>query len=154
MPFVVSIEKRPEIRKVFPPKGGGTSAARGTTRGNAPRTAAPARGSAPSAPPRAGARRPPAAPRSLPGVVPAATSRAPLAYAIQIAALAQLDSARDIVIRLSASGLPAYMVEPGEGDTLYRVRVGPYSTRAQAEKVAADLEQLLGLKLWVMRDRQ
>ena len=64
-----------------------------------------------------------------------------------------MDNAREIVIRLSVSGLPAYLVEPGVGDSLYRVRVGPYRTIESAQETATKLESLLGFKLWVTRER-
>lgn len=150
IPFLVAVEKRPEIRKVFPPKGGAAAARPGGGTGST-RPAAPSRGAAATAPPTASVRSgpPPAAPRRA--IVPAA-SRA-TEYAIQLAALADLDRARELVIRLSVSGLPAYLVEPGAGDALHRVRVGPYRTRTEAEEAAADLGRLLGLKLWVMREK-
>ncbi len=147
VPFLVSIDKRPEIRKVFPPKGGGGSAAPG---GKAPAPVTPRRSAGAGG---AGARTwpgSPAAPRA--DRVPASPATG-LSYAIQVAALSDLDSARDLVLRLSASGLPAYLVEPGEGDTLYRVRVGGYDTRADAQSTASDLERRLGQKLWLVREQ-
>jgi cell division septation protein DedD len=74
-------------------------------------------------------------------------------YAVQVAALSDIDNAREIVLRLGASGLPAYLIEPPAGDSLYRVRVGTYPTRAAALKVAADLGGSLGVKVWVMREK-
>lgn len=149
--FVISVEKRPEIRKVFPPKGG-TAASRAT--GASPSRATATRPPASTPAPRAAAPTP--APRGLsrpPAVRPASTARAPALYAIQVAALTDVDNAREIVIRLSVSGLPAYLVEPGVGDSLYRVRVGPYRTIESAQETATKLESLLGFKLWVTRER-
>ena len=55
---------------------------------------------------------------------------------------------------LKATGLPAYLVTPptGEPDGPYRVRIGPYLTRAAAQKTAAALEKRRGEKLWVTRE--
>lgn len=146
VPFTVSIEKRPEIRKVFPPKGG-TSARSGAS---APRSAPAARGASGAARARVD---------SKPEKAAASTARRdglvrPSAYAIQVAALADLDNAREIVVRLTGSGLPAYLIEPGAGESVYRVRVGPYGTRDAARETATTLEALLGLKLWVAREIQ
>ena len=143
VPFTVSIEKRPEIRKVFPPKGGTAAAGR-------PDAAAPPARRAPAVGAPARSTAPPPARRAV--APPPATGQA--AFAVQIAALSDLDNARAMVLSLSASGWPAYLVEPADGDSLYRVRVGTYDTRADAQKMAVDLERVLGMKLWLIRERQ
>jgi DedD protein len=62
-------------------------------------------------------------------------------FAVQAAAPASEKAARDLVDRLKKGGFAAYTekVETKDG-TRYRVRVGPYSTRDDAEKARARLK--------------
>jgi hypothetical protein len=133
IPFLVSIEKRPEIRKVFPPRIG----------------------AGPPPDPRPSSGPPTAAGRPAPTGIAAAPAR-PVAgqFAIQIAAVGDQAGARELVRSLKASGLGAYLVSPptGEPGGLYRVRVGPYPTRAAAARATAPLETIRGEKLWIVRD--
>jgi cell division septation protein DedD len=134
--FLVTIEKRPEIRRVFPPKGGGRPAAGAARPAGA--TTAPARTAGASKP---GAR----------AAVPPA--RAPRVV-IQVAALHDRDNAVALVESLKKAGLPAYISHPGTSDPpLYRVRVGPFTSRAAAQKTALVLEKARGEKLWVLREK-
>jgi cell division septation protein DedD len=133
--YVVTIEKRPEVRKVFPPRGGGGG-------GGAAATTPSTR---------------PGSPATLtrPGGAPAgaAATKAAVTYTVQIAALQDASRARALVQDLDALGFAAYVLTPDESDAgrLYRVRVGRYATRAAAARVARSLEARLGLKLWVAR---
>jgi len=149
--FVVSVEKRPEIRRVFPPRGRGVSITN------------------PTAPPRVvagrGARPTTAAPRENSGATPAAPQRASTPaprsvnvagkFTVQIAALNDPLRAKDAVRKLKESGLPAYLVNPpaSDPDAPYRVRVGPYESREEAQKAAASLEEGRKEKLWVTTER-
>ena len=45
----------------------------------------------------------------------------------------------------------AYVVPPADGATVYRVRVGKFSTRDQAEPVKAKLEKEELFKPWITR---
>jgi len=141
--FVVSVQKRPEIRKVFPPRGGAgaAAAARPGARPSAPASGRPGPG------PRANR-----AADSISRVAPPVERES--AFAIQIAALSDPVRARGMVKVLKATGLPAYVMTPpaGEPDGPYRVRVGPYPTRAAAQKTATALEKRRGEKLWVTRE--
>jgi cell division septation protein DedD len=143
--FLVSIDKRPEIRRVFPPRPG--------------LTASSAR---PSPAPTAATR---ATGQPARKVAEARTSSAPVsrdavglepqgAFAIQIAALSDPLRAKDVAGELMAAGMPAYLVIPpaADPDAPYKVRVGPYTTRAAAEKTAAVLGQRRREKVWVMRE--
>jgi cell division septation protein DedD len=134
--FVVAVEKRPEIRRVFPPRGGLAAASRGTPARTPQPRPNPSAAPAPSAPPMAGV---------------AGEGR----YAIQIAALSDPVRARELVAALKSSGMPAYLVTPPPDDASgpYRVRVGPYQSRTAAQKTAAALEKKRGEKLWVTRER-
>jgi len=148
--FVVSVEKRPEIRRVFPPRGGGQGAAAAVR--------PPAgRGSLPTGPATAGRN----APTAVRGPAVANTgaavnvARATGRFTIQIAALSDPSRAKEAVEKLKATGMPAYLVNPpaSDPDALYRVRVGLYDSREEAQKVAATLEASRGEKLWVTREQ-
>ena len=134
--FLVSVDKRPEIRRVFPPRGGASAAAN------------------PTAGRPAGTRS--IAPRSLtPRPTPTVPVTGASTFAIQIAALNDPLRAKAVVNRLKETGMPAYLVNPptDNPDAPYRIRVGPYATRAAAEKTAAALEKSGGEKLWVTREK-
>ncbi len=146
--FLVAVEKRPEIRKVFPSRSGAASPANPAGVG----ARRPALSAAASPVPRAGiaARQPSAARRTSAAAAPPADASA---FAVQIAALNDPDRANDLVRDLQATGMPAYLVSPrpADPDAPYRVRVGPYATRAAAQKTASALEERRGEKLWVTR---
>ena len=59
-----------------------------------------------------------------------------------------------MVGELKQKGLAAYLVEPaaGDPDAPYRVRIGGYATRAEAEKAASDVREATGGKPWVTRE--
>jgi len=75
-------------------------------------------------------------------------------FTIQIAALNDPLRAKDAVQQLKANGLPAYLVNPpaSDPDAPYRVRVGPYRSREEAQKTAATLEAERKQKLWVTKE--
>jgi cell division septation protein DedD len=150
--FLVKLEKRPEIRKVFPPKGGvGAGSAPPATGVPGATTPTPThfparRGSSSSG-----------AIKSVPTPDAAASSAAPRrrTFTIQVAALSELSSARALVAELKQAGYVAYVVVPSPAETegLYRVRVGHYTTRALATRTVTRLERLRGEKLWVTREQ-
>jgi cell division septation protein DedD len=116
VPFVVSLEKRAEIRKVFP----GSAAAR---------------------------------PRSESVVTPSPSSEAsaPGTFALQVAAFDDPIRARQMMVDLKAKGLSAYLVEPTADapNAPYRVRVGTYASRIDAERAAGSVRRVVGGKVWV-----
>jgi cell division septation protein DedD len=144
--FLVSIEKRPEIRKVFPSKTGGVTAPlrAPAARSSASRAANPA-SPAPTPEPRA----------SRPETRAPARRAAPAKYVIQVAALTDPVRAKALVKSLQASGYPAYLLEPPPSDPagLFKIRIGHYSTLAAAETMRAQLERQRGEKLWITRER-
>ncbi len=166
--FLVRIEKRPEVRKVFPQKVG---AIQTTGRGSQPaarRPESPARSSQPAArrpeapgppaeptpprevaPTRPRSAAPPAATRAASGEQRSAAAM----YSIQVAALNDPLRAKSIVAELKRAGFPAFLVEPppSDPDGPYRIRVGQYDTRAAAQRVVDTLEKRRGEKLWVIR---
>ena len=138
VPFLVSLGTRAEIRKVFP-----------ATTARVPK--APARKDGKPVP---GAARPEAS-RTPSG--PAASrvtslaTPAPGTFALQVAAFNDPIRARQMVADLGDKGLPAYLVEPPPGDpnAPYRVRVGVYATRIDAERAAVSVARMVGGKVWV-----
>jgi cell division septation protein DedD len=141
--FLVQIEKRPEVRKVFPPRIGANRppAAPSTAVARARETSRPA---APVATPSTPAAR--------------AARRADLPsgpFTVQVAALNDPLRARHIVDDLQDAGFEAYLVEPpaADPDGPYRVRVGRYGSRVTAQRTADALERRLGEKLWVTKGK-
>lgn len=64
-------------------------------------------------------------------------------FAVQAAALRSEQAARDLMARLKSAGLPAYVerTEAADGPR-WRVRAGPYATRADAERARTRLREL------------
>jgi cell division septation protein DedD len=73
-------------------------------------------------------------------------------FAVQIAALNVRSEADAIAKRLSSKGYAAYVITPVNGTpAVYRVRVGKFPTRREAESVAAKLQKEEQFKPWVTR---
>jgi cell division septation protein DedD len=78
--------------------------------------------------------------------------RDPSGYVIQVAAAPQLEEARAVLAQLAVSGHPAYLTAKiVDGVELYRVRVGPFTSRSAAEDVARRLEHEGHRGLWVTK---
>ncbi len=95
-----------------------------------------------------GASKPPAqiAPPAAPGTVASG------GFAVQITALRDRGEADAIVKRLAAKGYPAYVVNPLPGKPpVYRVQVGRFPERAEAERVASRLQKEEQFSPWVTR---
>jgi DedD protein len=111
----------------------------------------------------------PARPSSTPAVVPppakesastpspatASTPQTPAAddgFAVQVAAVNGRRDADAIAKKLSAKGYPAFVQSPAGGTgSVFRVRVGTFKTRREAETVAAKLQKEEQIKPWVTR---
>jgi len=94
---------------------------------------------------------PVATPKVAPAVKPNSTPDS-AAFSIQVAALRERDEADTIVKRLAGKGYPAYVMTPTkEAPSLYRVRVGKYKDRREADTVAAKLQKEEQFKPWVVR---
>ncbi|HEY7498674.1 MAG TPA: SPOR domain-containing protein [Vicinamibacterales bacterium] len=148
--FLVTRQPRPETRRVFaPPPSAPRSAPPPTAATNRPAAAAPA------SPPSRKADARPAANAISRAAVPAPARSEGEGFAVQIIALNDPSRARDAVAELKAAGLPAYLVEPpaSDPDGPYRVRLGRYATRADAEAAATALEKSRGEKYWVIKER-
>jgi DedD protein len=73
-------------------------------------------------------------------------------FAVQIAALNVRSEADAIAKRLSSKGYAAYVLAPVSGTpSVFRVRVGKFSTRREAETMAAKLQKEEQFKPWVTR---
>ena len=71
-------------------------------------------------------------------------------YVVQLAALNSRGEADAMVKRLSAKGYEAFVQAPAENaPAIFRVRVGNYPTRSEAETVAARLQKEGQFKPWV-----
>jgi cell division septation protein DedD len=106
---------------------------------------APGLAAAASTPPVSG---PPLAPA---GGVP--TSARSGTWVVQVQALRDRTEAAAIVRRLSSKGYPAFVVSPDakEPSGMYRVHVGRYDDRAEAERIAERLKQEEKFSPWVRR---
>jgi len=121
-----------------------------------PPAAAPAPAPAPAKPVQEAAPAP--APAQPAAAAAASTPAAPAAepggqgFAVQIAALNVRSEADAIAKRLSSKGYTAYVMTPPNGTpSVFRVRVGKFNTRREAESVAAKLQKEEQFKPWVTR---
>jgi DedD protein len=73
-------------------------------------------------------------------------------FAVQIAALNVRSEADAIAKRLASKGYSAYVLAPASGTpSVYRVRVGKFPTRREAESMAAKLQKEEQFKPWITR---
>jgi len=87
-----------------------------------------------------------------PAPPPAAAAPHGDGYAIQVAALREPGEADTIAKRLVSKGYDAYVLTPPGGTpNVYRVRVGSFKTRRDAEPTAAKLQQEEQFKPWITR---
>jgi cell division septation protein DedD len=102
---------------------------------------------------------PPAAPAAAPAAEPAGqsaqssqSSQSSQGYAVQVAALNVRSEAEAIAKRLSSKGYAAYVLAPASGTpSVYRVRVGKFPTRREADSIAARLKREEQFNPWVTR---
>jgi DedD protein len=98
---------------------------------------------------------PPAPPKEPPraaAIDAASAEPAGSGYAVQIAALNVRDEAEAIAKRLSSKGYTAYVLAPASGSpSIYRVRIGKFPSRREAESIAAKLKKEEQLNPWVTR---
>jgi cell division septation protein DedD len=108
------------------------------------------------------ARVPPAASASTASASPASpTPAAPVAaattttnrsgYAVQVAAVNVRSEADSIARRLTGKGYAAYIEVPKGSTSMFRVRVGTFKTRREAQTVADKLKKEEKFKPWVTR---
>lgn len=85
---------------------------------------------------------PPAPAVSAPAT-PSATESAPLRLVVQVGAFAEASRAREVRLKIEAAGMKTYthVAETSEGRRI-RVRLGPFSNRAEAERAATRVKAL------------
>jgi DedD protein len=115
----------------------------------------------------ASAKTPPPAPAAEPvkAPAPAAAKTAPVpasdasvtepagtGFALQITALKEQGEAEAVARRLTAKGYAAYVLKPAAGSpSVYRVRVGKFKTRREAEAIATKLNKEEQFTPWITR---
>jgi cell division septation protein DedD len=73
-------------------------------------------------------------------------------FALQVTALRERGEAEAIAKRLSSRGYTAYVMKPATGaPSVYRVRVGKFKTRREAEAVATKLQKEEQFTPWITR---
>ncbi len=73
-------------------------------------------------------------------------------FALQVTALKERNEAEAVAKRLAAKGYAAYVMTPANGTPrYYRVRIGKFSTRREAEDVATKLLREEQIKPWITR---
>ena len=83
---------------------------------------------------------------------PAAAEPNGQGFAVQIAALNIRSEAEAIAKKLTSKGYTAYVLTPASGTpSVFRVRVGKFPTRREAESIAAKLQKEEQFKPWVTR---
>jgi cell division septation protein DedD len=96
-----------------------------------------------------------APPAPSPSRTPARSAQRPSrdTWVVQIVALRDRGAASSIVQRLSGKGYPAFVVNPTAGTPapVFKVQVGRYADRDEAEQVARRLEKEEQFKPWVSR---
>jgi cell division septation protein DedD len=96
-----------------------------------------------------------AAPAEPPASVPAAATGAakPGAWVVQVVALQDRAVATSLVTRLTGKGYPAFLVTSAAGSVprMYKVQVGRYNDRREAEQVRQRLEKEEQFKPWISR---
>ena len=105
---------------------------------------------------------PPAQPEPVvPAPTPPAAAPSPAAVAptlaanemvVQVFSSADLAQARNMVDKLSKAGYQAFLSPVQVGaQTMQRVRIGPYTDRARAQRVADDVKKKFRLDTWITR---
>ena len=112
----------------------------------------PAPKAAQAAPPRTAPPAPAPAPAESRAAAPEVAEPNGAGFAVQIAALNVRGDAEAIAKRLSSKGYAAYVMSPPAGaPTVFRVRIGKFPTRREAENVASKLQKEEQFKPWVTR---
>ena len=87
---------------------------------------------------------------TAPGAIPASNDQS--GFAVQVAALGSRADAAALARSLSGKGYDAYVVAPAAGGAaVYRVRVGRFKNRQDADVVARRLEKEEKFKPWIIR---
>jgi cell division septation protein DedD len=109
----------------------------------------PAPASAANAP--AGAAKAPPPASAKPAAAPESPASARSGYAVQVAAVDARGEADAIAKRLNGRGYSAYVEVPKGSASVFRVRIGTFNTRREAQNVADKLKKEEKFKPWVTR---
>jgi septal ring-binding cell division protein DamX len=92
-----------------------------------------------------------AAPSSAPDEVPVAGQ--PGVWAVQVIATRDRSVATSVVKRLAGKGYPAFLVNPagGAAQPFYKVHVGRYPDRREAERVSTRIKKEEQFQSWILR---
>lgn len=103
------------------------------------------------APPAAPVASKPAAAPSIPAGIP--TSGRPGTWVVQVIATREPGIATSIVQKLTAKGYPAFLLSPAAGapQPFYKVQVGRYNDRGEAEKVSTRIKKEEQFQSWILR---
>lgn len=93
----------------------------------------------------------PAPPPSIPAGIP--TSGRPGTWVVQVIATREPGIATAIVQKLTAKGYPAFLLSPAAGapQPFYKVQVGRYNDRGEAEKVSTRIKKEEQFQSWILR---
>ena len=88
-----------------------------------------------------------------PAAAPATASARPGAWAVQVVSLRDRTQATKIVQRLAGKGYPAFIVSPAAGAPaqVYKVQVGRYDDRQEAQRVSERLKKEEQFDPWIIR---
>ncbi|BCB96915.1 hypothetical protein JZK55_18370 [Dissulfurispira thermophila] len=81
--------------------------------------------------------------------VPAKTSKSVKLYTIQFGAFPNKEGAEQLRQSLNSKGIKAYIVSKAEGDPYFRVRVGTYKSKREAEIAAVSMRKKTGMQNFV-----
>jgi cell division septation protein DedD len=86
-------------------------------------------------------------------VTPPPGAGQPGIWAVQVVALTDRAAANAVVQRLSSKGYPAFLVSPQSGSAVqnYKVQVGRFEDRSQAELTAGRLKKEEQFQPWILR---
>ncbi|MGH9346961.1 MAG: SPOR domain-containing protein [Vicinamibacterales bacterium] len=113
---------------------------------------APAASSAPAAPGPVARSAPDGPGAASARTVGGATDAPSAPFVVQVAAVRERGEAERIAKRLTTKGYPAFVMAPASGaPRVFRVRVGTFPNRREAEQVARRLEREEHFKPWITR---
>jgi DedD protein len=96
---------------------------------------------------------PPAPPADAPPATSPGQRPQPGVWAVQVVALTDRGAATAVVQRLAAKGYPAFLVPPASGAPVqnYKVQVGRFEARSEAEQIAGRLKKEEQFQPWILR---
>jgi hypothetical protein len=134
----------------YPERLGGNGSANDKLKPQTEADAAPAPEPARPAPPPQKSERPAAPPAQSAGVPVAGR---PGTWVVQVIATRDRNMATSIVKRLAGKNYPAFLVNPpaGPGPAYYKVHVGRYNDRGEAEQVSTRIKKEEQFQAWITR---